>query len=95
MKIKNNQKSKKETWQLGDVIADTLSQEFALIVEDNEERFVAMDISNTPDGGYRTEASMVWGNPHNTIKELQKSLYDWCKVDATLIINGDFKQDED
>lgn len=94
MKIKNNQKSKKETWQLGDVIADTLSQEFALIVEDNEERFVAMDISNTLDGGYRTEAPMVWGNPHNTIKELQKSLYDWHKVNATLVIDGD-DEDED
>lgn len=71
MKIKINQENKEE-WHLGDVIANTSNREFALIVLDNEDNFVAMDISNTLNGGYRTEASMVWRNPHNTIKELQK-----------------------
>lgn len=93
MKIKINQKYKEKAWQLGDVIADTLGQEFALIVKDNNGRFVAMDISNKLGGGYSTKADNVWDDPCDTIKELQSRLSYWHKMDATLVINGDFKNE--
>lgn len=95
MKIKINPKlKKKEVWQLGDVIANKEYSYFALIVKDANGNYVAMDIGNGIDA-FSLKESNTWSNPFNTIEWLRDNLSEWHKVDATLIINGDIKQDED
>ena len=97
MKIKINKKlKKKEVWQLGDVIANKNYRHLALIVKDFNGNYVAMDIGEgIDDFRFSLEENHTWSDPRAYMADLQNSLGNWHKVDATLIINGDIKQDED
>lgn len=97
MKIKINKKlKKKEVWQLGDVISDGQCSHIAMIIQNANCNYVAMDIVGSLGvGAFSLEESSTWSSPCNTIESLRDSMSKWHKVDATLIINGDIKQDED
>lgn len=94
MKIKINPDKKAEEWHVGDVISDGQYSHIAVIVQNANGNYVAMDIVGSI-GAFSLEESNTWSNPCNTIQCLRDNLPGWHKVDATLIINGDFKQDED
>lgn len=90
MKIKINKKlKKKEVWQLGDVIASKNYSHLALIVKDFSGNYVAMDIGEgIDDFRFSLEESNTWSDPCAYMADLQNSLGNWHKVDATLVING-------
>lgn len=94
MKIKINPDKKAEEWHVGDVISDGQCSHIAMIIQNANCNYVAMDIVGSI-GAFSLEESNTWTNPCNTIQCLRDNLSEWHKVDATLIINGDFKQDED
>lgn len=94
MKIKINPDKEKEEWHVGDVISDGQYSHIAVIVQNANCNFVAMDIVSSLDA-FSLEESSTWCDPCRTIEDLKENLSAWHKVDATLIINGDFKQDED
>ena len=94
MKIKINPDKKTEEWHVGDVISDGQYRHTAMIIQDANFNYVAMDIVS-PLCAFSLGESNPWSNPYNTIQCLRDSLPEWHKVDATLIINGDIKQDED
>lgn len=96
MKIKINPDKKKEVWHLGDVIANKDYSHLALIVKNFNGNYVAMDIGEgIDDFRFSLEENNTWSDPCAYMADLQNSLGNWHKVDATLVINGDFKQDED
>lgn len=90
MKIKINKKlKKKEVWQLGDVIANKNYSRLALIVKEFNGNYVAMDIrEGIDDSRFSLEENKTWSNPCAYMADLQNSLGNWHKVDATLVING-------
>ena len=94
MKIKINPDKKAEEWHVGDVISDGQCSHIAMIIQNADGNYVAMDIVS-PLGAFSLKESNIWSNPFNTIEFLRDNLSEWHKVDATLIINGDIKQDED
>ncbi|MGE9848951.1 hypothetical protein [Lactobacillus amylovorus] len=94
MKIKINPDKKAEEWHVGDVISDGQYSHIAVIVQDANCNFVAMDIVSSLDS-FSLEKSSTWCDPFTTIEDLKDNLSVWHKVDATLIINSDIKQDED
>ena len=94
MKIKINPDKKAEEWHVGDVISDGQCSHIAMIIQNANCNFVAMDIVS-PLCAFSLKESNTWSNPFNTIECLRDNLSEWHKVDATLIINGDIKQDED
>ena len=93
MKIKINP-DKKAEWHVGDVISDGQYRHTAMIIQDANFNYVAMDIVSSLDA-FSLEESSTWCDPFTTIEDLRDDLSEWHKVDATLIINGDIKQDED
>lgn len=96
MKIKINPDKKAEEWHVGDVIANKNYSHLALIVKDFKGNYVAMDIGEgIDDFRFSLEENSTWTNPCSTIQCLRDNLSEWHKVDATLIVNGDIKQDED
>lgn len=94
MKIKINPDKKAEKWHVGDVISDGQYRHTAMIIQNANGNYVAMDIVS-PLCAFSLEESNTWSNPCCTIQCLRDNLSEWHKVDATLIINGDIKQDED
>lgn len=94
MKIKINPDKKAEEWHVGDVISDGQYLHTAVIIQNANGNYVAMDIVN-PLCAFSLEESNTWSNPCSTMQCLRDNLSEWHKVDATLIINGDIKQDED
>ena len=94
MKIKINPDKKTEEWHVGDVISDGQYSHIAMIIQNANGNYVAMDIISSLDA-FSLEESSTWCDPFTTIEDLRDNLSEWHKVDATLIINGDFKQDED
>ena len=90
MKIKINPDKKAEEWHVGDVISDGQYSHIAMIIQNANGNYVAMDIVSSLDA-FSLEESNTWSDPCNTIQCLRDSLSQWHKVDATLIINGDFK----
>ena len=94
MKIKINPDKKAEEWHVGDVISDGQYRHTAMIIQNANCNYVAMDIVS-PLCAFSLEESNTWTKPCSTIQCLRDNLSEWHKVDATLIINGDIKQDED
>ena len=94
MKIKINPDKKAEEWHVGDVISDGQCSHIAMIIQNANCNYVAMDIVGSLSA-FSLEESNTWANPCSTIQCLRDNLSEWHKVDATLIINGDIKQDED
>ena len=94
MKIKINPDKKAEEWHVGDVISNGQCSHIAMIIQDANFNYVAMDIVS-PLCAFSLEESNTWSNPCSTIQCLRDNLSEWHKVDATLVINGDIKQDED
>lgn len=94
MKIKINPDKKAEEWHVGDVISNGQCSHIAMIIQDSNFNYVAMDIVDSLDA-FSLEESSTWSDPCSTIECLRDNLSEWHKVDATLIINGDIKQDED
>lgn len=94
MKIKINPDKKAEEWHVGDVISDGQCSHIAMIIQNANCNYVAIDIVGSL-GAFSLEESSTWSSPCNTIESLRYNLQEWHKVDATLIINGNFKQDED
>ena len=94
MKIKINPDKKTEEWHVGDVISDGQYSHIAMIIQNANGNYVAMDIVSSLEA-FSLEESNTWSDPCKTIECLRDNLSEWRKVDATLIINGDFKQDED
>ena len=94
MKIKINPDKKAEEWHVGDVISDGQCNHIAMIIKNANCNYVAMDIVGSLDA-FSLEKSDTWSSPFTTIEGLRDNLSEWHKVDATLIINGDIKQDED
>ena len=94
MKIKINPDKKAEEWHVGDVISDGQCSHIAMIIQNANCNYVAMDIGDPLDA-FSLEESSTWCNPCSTIQCLRDNLSEWHKVDATLIINGDIKQNED
>ena len=94
MKIKINPDKKAEKWHVGDVISDGQCSHIAMIIQNANGNYVAMDIVGSLSA-FSLEESNTWTNPCSTIQCLRDNLSEWHKVDATLIINGDIKQDED
>ena len=94
MKIKINPDKKAEKWHVGDVISDGQCSHIAMIIQNANGNYVAMDIVGSI-GAFSLEESNTWSNPCSTIQCLRDNLSEWHKVDATLVINGDIKQDED
>lgn len=94
MKIKINPDKKAEEWHVGDVISDGQYSHIAMIIQNANGNYVVMDIVNPLDA-FSLEGSSTWHDPFTTIEDLRDNLSEWHKVDATLIINGNFKQDED
>lgn len=94
MKIKINPDKKAEEWHVGDVISDGQYSHIAMIIQNANGNYVVMDIVNPLDA-FSLEGSSTWYDPFTTIEDLRDNLSEWRKVDATLIINGDIKQDED
>lgn len=90
MKIKINPDKKVQEWHVGDVISDGQYSHIAMIIQNANGNYVAMDIINSLDA-FSLEESSTWCNPVTTIEDLQDNMSEWHKVDATLIINGDFK----
>lgn len=90
MKIKINPDKKTEEWHVGDVISDGQYSHIAMIIQNANGNYVAMDIVSSLDA-FSLEESSTWSNPCNTIECLRDNLSEWHKVDATLIINGDIK----
>lgn len=89
MKIKINP-DKTEEWHVGDVISDGQYSHIAMIIQNANGNYVAMDIVSSLDA-FSLQESNTWSDPCNTIQCLRDNLSEWHKVDATLIINGDFK----
>ena len=96
MKIKINKKlKKKEVWQLGDVIANKNYRHLALIVKDFNGNYVAMDIGEgIDDFRFSLEENNTWSDPCAYMADLQNSLGNWHKVNATLMINGDGENED-
>lgn len=94
MKIKINPDKKAGEWHVGDVISDGQCSHIAMIIQNANGNYVAMDIVNSLDA-FSLEESSIWCAPLPTIEDLRDNLSEWHKVDATLIINGDFKQNAD
>lgn len=96
MKIKINKKlKKKEVWQLGDVIANKNYSHLALIVKDFNGNYIAMDIGEgIDDFRFSLEESNTWSDPCTYMADLQNSLGNWHKVNATLMINGDGENED-
>lgn len=90
MKIKINPDKKAEKWHAGDVISDGQYRHIAMIIQNANGNYVAMDIVSST-GAFSLEESNIWTNPYSTIQCLRDNLSEWHKVDATLIINGDIK----
>lgn len=90
MKIKINPDKKTEEWHVGDVISDGQYSHIAMIIQNANGNYVAMDIVGSLDA-FSLEESSTWNSPCDTIECLRGSLSEWHKVDATLIIKGDFK----
>ena len=90
MKIKINPDKKAQEWHVGDVISDGQYSHIAMIIQNANGNYVAMDIVRSL-GAFSLEESNTWSSPCNTIECLRDNLSEWHKVDATLIINGDFK----
>lgn len=94
MKIKINPDKKAEEWHVGDVISDGQCSHIAMIIQNANGNYVAMDIVGSI-GAFSLQEPNAWSSPFTTIEDLRDNLSEWRKVDATLIINGDFKQGED
>lgn len=94
MKIKINPDKKAEEWHAGDVISDGQYSHIAMIIQNANGNYVAMDIVSSLEA-FSLEESNTWSSPFTTIEGLRDNLSEWRKVDATLIINGDFKQNAD
>lgn len=94
MKIKINPDNKAEEWHVGDVISDGQYSHIAMIIQNANSNYIAMDIVNSLYA-FSLEESSTWCDPCRTIEDLRANMSEWHKVDATLIINGDIKQDED
>lgn len=96
MKIKINKKlKKKEVWQLGDVIANKNYGHLALIVKDFNGNYVAMDIGEgIDDFRFSLEENNTWSDHCAYMADLQNSLGNWHKVNATLMINGDGENED-
>lgn len=90
MKIKINPDKKAERWHVGDVISDGQYSHIAVIIQNANGNYVVMDIVGSLDA-FSLEGSSTWFDPFTTIEDLRDNLSEWHKVDATLIINGDFK----
>lgn len=90
MKIKINPDKKVQEWHVGDVISDGQYSHIAMIIQNANGNYVAMDIVSSI-GAFSLEESSTWRNPFTTIEDLRDNLSEWHKVDATLIINGNFK----
>lgn len=90
MKIKINPDKKVQEWHVGDVISDGQYSHIAMIIQNANGNYVAMDIVSSIDA-FSLEESSTWSSQCNTIECLRDNLSEWHKVDATLIINGDFK----
>lgn len=90
MKIKINPDKKVQEWHVGDVISDGQYSHIAMIIQNANGNYVAMDIVSSI-GAFSLEESSTWSSQYNTIECLRDNLSEWHKVDATLIINGDFK----
>ena len=75
MKIKINKKlKKKEVWQLGDVIANKNYSHLALIVKDNNGRFVALDLGDQYCDSYSTQEEDLWSGPVDSAEELKEEM---------------------
>lgn len=95
MKIKINPDKKKEVWQLGDVIVNKNYGRLALIVKDPNGNYVAMDIGEgIDDFRFSLEENNTWSDPCAYMADLQNSLVNWHKVDATLVINGGLESED-
>lgn len=90
MKIKINPDKTTEEWRVGDVISDGQYSHIAMIIQNANGNYVAMDIVSSLDA-FSLEENNTWSDPCTTIEDLKDNLSAWHKVDATLIINGDFK----
>lgn len=85
MKIKIN--SDKD-WKLGDIIMRKNNPStIAMIVQDDNENYCAMDITPNHVGTYSTDPSEINAGVCDTIEEFKEEFSsDWQKVDAELNI---------
>lgn len=90
MKIKINPDKKTQEWHVGDVISDGQYSHIAMIIQNANGNYVAMDIVSSLEA-FSLEENNTWSDPCETIECLRDNMSEWHKVDATLIINGDFK----
>lgn len=88
MKIKINPDKKTEEWHVGDVISDGQYSHIAMIIQNANGNYVAMDISADSDDAFTLEENNTWSDPCPDMVDLQDDLGKWHKVDATLVING-------
>lgn len=85
MKIKINNY---QIWKLGDIIVRKNDPEtIAMIVQDDDDQYCAMDISPNHVGTYSTHPSEINAGALETIEEFKEKFQDyWRKVDAELNI---------
>lgn len=85
MKIKINSD---QDWQLGDIIVRKNDHStIAMIVQDDDENYCAMDISPNHVGTYSTDPSEINAGALETIEEFKEEFSSaWKKVDAELNI---------
>lgn len=75
-------------WKLGDVVASDTIEDFALIVKDNNGKFVALDLSGQYCDSYSTQEEDLWFGPLDSVEKLEEEMITcgFQKVGATLDI---------
>ena len=89
MKISVSEELKKNAkWRLGNVVASDTIEDFALIVKDNNGRFVALDLGDQYCDSYSTQEEDLWFGPVDSVEELKEEMVTcgFQKVNARLDI---------
>lgn len=79
--------TKKEDWNLGDVLVSNSGDLKGLIVKNSNGRYCLMDIAPGKRWTYSTVENECFGDCHETLSDFYEAKHpDWHKVNAKLVI---------
>lgn len=82
-----DKRTKKEEWNLGDVLVNETGHLKCLIVKDNNGKYCLMDITPNVAGNYSLVEGSYYGDSYENLTELYCQMSStWHKVNAKLVI---------
>lgn len=82
-----DKRTKKEEWQLGDVLVANSNDAKGLIVKNEHKKYCLMDIDPNGITNYSTVENECFGDCYKTLSDFYEATYPaWHKVNAKLVI---------